>query len=282
MAKQGTQRRKSFVVFGIILLIAAFVGIATFVFFSRMNDTVRVFVVANPQGIQAYERIEESDLTSAYIQADTLRMMGGEDFQYIYLYDLDAEDGDGGISEIAGQYAAVPMAYGEPLLRFKVADAESGSYKAGLYERPGTKLLTFEVPLVNALSGQLSPGDYIDIMSYVKATGETVAVLTDVQIIDIKYGSNPFSDETAGSGGEAAASRNPLANTVNEAIGDRAIVIISVPGTIVDQVTPYLLSSGDLYLLATTPPGMTASGEATGTAAPTAEPVAPSTEDEGN
>lgn len=270
MAQRGNQRRKSFVVFGIILLIAAFAGIATFVFFSRVSDTVRVFVVTNPEGIQAYERIEASDIGEAYVQADTVAMMGGEKYEFIYIYDLKA--GDGGLSEIVGKYAVVPMAYGEPVLRFKVANAEEGSYKAGLYEVPGTKLLTFQVPLVNALSGQLSPGDYIDVMSYSKAEGKAIGVLMGVQVIDIKYGSNPFSD-AAGSGGEgadseAAVSRNPLSNTVNEDIGDRAIVIISVPGGIVGDITPYLINSGDLYLVATTPPGVTGSNEATATPVP--------------
>lgn len=288
MAQQNIQRRKSFIVFGIIFLLAALAGIATLTFFAKMQNTVRVFYVKNTDGIQAYQQVKAADIGDTYVQADTLKLYGGEKYDNVFVYDAEAKNeqgqADGGLSKMVGKYAIVPMAYGETVMTFKLEDAKGGSYKSGLYEKPGTKLLTFQVPLVNAVAGQLVPGDFMDVLYSDKESGRTTKILTGIEVVDIKYGSNPFSAEAAAStdanatgeekAPEAPTGSDPLKNTVNPAVGDQALIIINLPGAMVDTVAPFLMDSGNLYIVAATPPGLNAAkpaSEASGTVEPTAE-----------
>lgn len=296
MATQtGTQRRKSFVVFGLILLIALFAGIATFVFLTRINNTIPVFYVKNPGGLSRYHVITESDIGVTNVQADTLHTMGGDRYQNVFLYDSTAKDGKGGESAIVGNYPMFEREYGDLVLRNAIVGVGKGDYIAGLIQQPGSKLLTFQVPMVNALAGQLVPGDYIDIMSYDDATKTTQKILGSVQVVDIKYGSNPFaaassttanattadaagttgSSATGSTAASATVSRNPLDNTVNPALGDRAIVIIQVPGSLVSGITRYLLASDSLYVVATLSPEVLSGSSVSPV---TTDTVAPSTD----
>ena len=261
MATQtGSRGRKSFVVFGLILLIALFAGMATFVFFSKVNNTVKVFYVKNPAGLAKYQVISEGDLGTTDIQADTLKMIGGDQYQFVYVYDASAKDGKGGVSAIVGNYARFERVYGDVLFRGGISSiADGGGYVGSLYETPGYKLLTFQVPLVNALAGQLSPGDFIDVMSFDESSKTTTKILGAIEVVDIKYGSNPFARGTvttaeSSTDTTAAPTRNPLDNTVNSSLGDRAILIIRVPGNVVSGITQFLIKSDSLYVVATTPP----------------------------
>ncbi|MEK8031089.1 Flp pilus assembly protein CpaB [Ideonella sp. DXS29W] len=86
---------------------------------------------------------------------------------------------------VEGQRLAVPIKRGEAILTIQTEGAGVNLFSNGV--KKGLRALTFEVDMVNSISGMLRPGDRIDLIYTSKAVGDgpevTMPLLSNVPIM---------------------------------------------------------------------------------------------------